>query len=93
MGIYRSILLYAVTGLSHEACDGFAVIQGEISTQFLPGFVARDSDTRSDAISDAEYEMLFRYHIGSSDYCGEIFECHDARSESDDTLLSTLTIL
>ena len=89
----RVILLYAGAGLSHEACDGFAVIQGEISTQFLPGFVACDSDTRSDAISDAEYEMLFRYHIGSSDYCGEIFECHDARSESDDTLLSTLTIL
>lgn len=78
-----------MAGLSHEACDGFAVIQSEIPTQFLPGFVARDSDTRSDAISDAEYEMLFRYHIGSSDYCDEIFECHDARSESDNTLLPT----
>ena len=89
----RVILLYAGAGLSHEACDGFAVIQGEIPTHFLPRFVARDSDTRSDAISDAEYEMLLRYRIGSSDYCGEIFECHDARSESDDTLVSTLTIL
>ena len=70
MGIYRSILLYAGAGLSHEACDGFAVIQGEIPTHFLPGFVACDSDTRSDAISDAEYEMLLRYQIGRSDYCG-----------------------
>ena len=87
MGIYRSILLYAEVGLSHEACDGFAVIQGEIPTQFLPGFVACDSDTRSDAISDAEYEMLFRYRIGSSEHCSEIFERHDARSESDTTLL------
>ena len=50
----RVILRYAGAGLSHEACDGFAVIQGEIPTHFLPGFVARDSDTRSDAISDAE---------------------------------------
>lgn len=89
MGIYKDISLYAGAGLPHRTRDGFAVIQGEIPTQFLPGFVACDSDTRSDAISDAEYEMLFRYRIGSSDYCGEIFECHDARSESDATLLST----
>ena len=76
-----------MAGLSHGIRDGFAVIQGEIPTQFLPGFVARDSDTRSDAISNTEYEMLFRYRIGSSDYCGEIFERHDTRSESDATSL------
>ena len=83
----RVILLYAGAGLSHEACDGFAVIQGEIPTHFLPGFVARDSDTRSDAISDTKYEMLFRYRIRCSDHCGEIFECHDTRAESDNTML------
>ena len=30
MGIYRSILLYAMAGLSHGIRDGFAVIQSEI---------------------------------------------------------------
>ena len=89
MGIYRSILLYAVAGLPHGTRDDFAVIQGEIPTQFLPGFVARDSDTRSDAISDTEYEMLFRYQIRSSVHCNKFFERHDARSENDDTLPPT----